>query len=294
MLSAVAADETLLARLERYYDAVPRAWSRMEEIGPFTLFVARSGWPYYARPRPGGQPAATVDDVQAVLARQRDLEVPQALEWVDETTPGLLETVRAAGVAVEECPLLVLEGRPLGAAGPARLLSADDKTMVLQAQASINLAFQSSGTATGSAGLPERDAGLSAASIAADESGLWGRLSAGSIRMAAVSVASPERDLTDSAGRAAPVSAGSRREVVGGGSSIHVGDVAEIVGVGVLPAYRRQGLARQLTYVLAMDALDQGVTTVFCSAQSDDVARVYQAVGFRRVGTACIASAEPH
>ena len=45
----------LLADLERYYDDVPRAFARTEEIGPFTLFVTRDphGWPYYARPRLG-------------------------------------------------------------------------------------------------------------------------------------------------------------------------------------------------------------------------------------------------
>lgn len=77
---------------------------------------------------------------------------------------------------------------------------------------------------------------------------------------------------------------------VGGGSYLPVDGVAEIVGVAVLPAYRRRGLAGHLTYVLATDALERGVDTVFCSAQSDAVARVYEAVGFRRVGTACIAS----
>jgi N-acetylglutamate synthase-like GNAT family acetyltransferase len=45
--------------------------------------------------------------------------------------------------------------------------------------------------------------------------------------------------------------------------------------------------------MLAHDAREHGVRTVFCSAQSDDVARVYEAVGFRRVGTSCIASMEP-
>jgi len=79
-------------------------------------------------------------------------------------------------------------------------------------------------------------------------------------------------------------------EPVGGGSYSAVAGVAEVAGVGVLPAYRRRRLAGQVTHVLARDALDSGVTTVFCSAQSDDVARVYQAVGFRRVGTACIAA----
>jgi len=38
--------------------------------------------------------------------------------------------------------------------------------------------------------------------------------------------------------------------------------------------------------------VSRGVTTVFCSADDDDVARVYAAVGFRRVGTACIAEAD--
>jgi predicted GNAT family acetyltransferase len=59
--------------------------------------------------------------------------------------------------------------------------------------------------------------------------------------------------------------------------------------VAVLPAFRRKGLARALTALLARDALDRGVSTVFCSAQDDDVARVYESVGFRRVGTACVA-----
>ena len=60
----------------------------------------------------------------------------------------------------------------------------------------------------------------------------------------------------------------------------------------MLPAYRGQGLGAALSYVLARDALDRGATTVFCSAEDDDVARIYARVGFRRVATACIATAE--
>jgi hypothetical protein len=33
------------------------------------------------------------------------------------------------------------------------------------------------------------------------------------------------------------------------------------------------------------------VETVFCSAQNEDVARVYARIGFLRVGTACICEA---
>jgi predicted GNAT family acetyltransferase len=37
------------------------------------------------------------------------------------------------------------------------------------------------------------------------------------------------------------------------------------------------------------DARERGVRTIFLSAQDDAVARVYERVGFVRVGTACIA-----
>ncbi len=77
--------------------------------------------------------------------------------------------------------------------------------------------------------------------------------------------------------------------LVGGGTHTPIGGTSEITGVGVLPAFRRRGLAASLTYVLAMDALARGPRTVFCSAEDDDVARVYGRIGVRRVGTACIA-----
>lgn len=273
MLGQMPSDNRVLERLENYYDAAPRARSRAEEIGHFTLFVAESGWPYYARPRLGDATTATVDDVQTVLARQRELGVPRALEWVDQTTPGLVEVVRAAGADVEECPLLVLDGSPVGAAGGARMLEPDDEAEIAAVRAAVDVSFQHGGTEIGSVGLEARDAQAAAATRDANLAVLLERLTTGQVRMAG---------------------GYDEGEVVGGGSAIPVGEVSEIVGVGVLPAYRRRGLAGQLTYVLSRDALDAGGTTVFCSAQSDDVARVYQAVGFRRVGTACIASVEPH
>ena len=73
------------------------------------------------------------------------------------------------------------------------------------------------------------------------------------------------------------------------GSHQPVGSVSEIVGVGTLPVYRRQGIATALTALLVDDARRRGVTTVFLSAGRRHVARVYERVGFRRIGTACIA-----
>jgi ribosomal protein S18 acetylase RimI-like enzyme len=66
-------------------------------------------------------------------------------------------------------------------------------------------------------------------------------------------------------------------------------DIAEVVGVATLPSARNRGYASQLTATLAHRTLDTGATTVFLSATDDDVARLYTRVGFRRIGTACIA-----
>lgn len=265
----------LIQRLERYYDAVPRRRADIETVGPFTLFLARSGWPYYARPTLGGPENVSTDDVRRVLARQREVGVPQAIEWVDEMAPGLVDAVEAAGARVQKCPLLVLQGTPRGTTGLARMLGGDEVDLIVASWAAISVGFSVAGTGIGDEGIAARDASLESASAQVGDS-LVGRLAAGEIRMAAVFVqASPELG------------------PVGGGSHNPVADVTEIAGVGVLPAYRRRGLAGQLTSVLASDALDHGVTTIFCSAQSEDVARIYRGVGFERVGTACIASVHP-
>ena len=71
---------------------------------------------------------------------------------------------------------------------------------------------------------------------------------------------------------------------VGGGSHNPRGDVTEIVGVGVLPALRRRGIAGHLTWAWRRMRRSPGSAPLFMSAGSDDVARIYEGVGFRRVG----------
>lgn len=70
-----------------------------------------------------------------------------------------------------------------------------------------------------------------------------------------------------------------------------LGGATEVVGVATLPAYRRRGLAAALTSALVQDALERGVELVCLSAGDGDVARVYERVGFCRVGT--FVDAEP-
>lgn len=267
------ADAALLDMLDSYYDAVPRGRATAEEIGPFTLFVAKSGWPYYARPSRSAQSTATTDDVRQVLARQQELGVPQNFEWVAERSPDLAETVEAAGIAVLHCPLLVLQGAPRGDAGTARMLGTDDLPDIAASNAAITVGFSNAGTGTGSAGIEARDTSLDSPLEQVDDT-MIARIEEGSLRFAAV--------YDPAAPALGPV---------GGGSHSPVDNVTEIAGVAVLPAYRRRGMGAQLTYVLATDALRRGVTTVFCSAASDDVARVYAGIGFERVATACIAEA---
>ncbi len=102
-------DVATLARLERYYDHVPRANAKVEDIGPFTLFVSTGAWPYYARPRQGHAGTSTATDVMAVRVRQEELDVPVSFEWIDEVSPGLAGAATDAGLVVEKRPLLVLD-----------------------------------------------------------------------------------------------------------------------------------------------------------------------------------------
>src|SRR5208282_4674006 len=122
------------------------------------------------------------------------------------------------------------------------------------------VAFGHPGTAAGEAGLAERD------KIAADHDG-------GTIAMLRERLRSGHSVLAAAFGPDGPVAAGSCQAV---------DSVAEITGVGVLPTVRRQGLGAAVTALLAADARERGVQTVFLSASDDAVARIYARIGFRR------------
>ena len=65
---------------------------------------------------------------------------------------------------------------------------------------------------------------------------------------------------------------------------------SEIVGIGTVPAARRMGLGAAVTARLAVDALDLGADLVLLTAGDDDVARIYESLGFVRVGSCGAAS----
>jgi ribosomal protein S18 acetylase RimI-like enzyme len=78
---------------------------------------------------------------------------------------------------------------------------------------------------------------------------------------------------------------------VASGAHNPVGLTTELVGIATLPSHRRRGIGAAITSFLVQDARERGVQTIFLSADTPEVARIYERAGFRSVGTA--GAAEP-
>ncbi|MEU1589511.1 GNAT family N-acetyltransferase [Micromonospora sp. NPDC005710] len=270
-------NKDIFDRLERFYDAVPRDVAGAEDHGGLVLFVREAaGWPFYARPRIDATEPPSLADVTAVRERQRKLGLPEAFEWVHETTPELLAVARSAGLSVLEAPLMVLD--PTALPDPAtlsdaavRVLAADYPGFaadVAARRAVAAVSFAAAGTAPGDAGPAERDAAVTELELTALD----------------------EERARIADGRRISALAGTPAEgALASGMAMRVDDVAEIAGVATLPSARRRGLGAALTATLARELLAAGTELVFLSAGSEEIARVYLRVGFRRIGTACIA-----
>ena len=197
--------------------------------------------------------------------------MPAALEWVVETTPSLSAAARAAGLHVRELPLLMLD-HPVEVPTPqgvqVRRVAADEPDLE-RIMAVAAVAFAHEGTAAGDAGPRERDECVAAA----DRARLRERIATGS---AALMVAE-DRD--------GPIASGLHQPV---------DDVTEVVGVATLPSARRRGIGAAVTSALVRHALTSGLDLIFLSAASDDVARIYERLGFRRVARAGIAEVHEH
>jgi ribosomal protein S18 acetylase RimI-like enzyme len=264
-------DDVTIERIDTFCDTVPRQRARAESIGPLMLFVpVGAGFPYYARPRTGPRARATAGDVRAVRARQRELLIPESFEWVEQAAPDMAAAATQAGLQVHAHPLLVLEQLSLPPALPPRVtagvLAADDPDVVL-AWSVPGVAFAHPGTQVGEANVTERD------KVAAN-------YDPATVEMLRVRLRAGQSVLAAARGPSGPLGAGSYQLADG---------VAEITGIGVLPASRRRGLGAAVTYALAAHARARGASVVFLSASDAAVARIYARLGFREIGTAMIA-----
>lgn len=257
---------TTLTRIEAHYDSSPRASADAEAHGPFTVFVARpeSRWPYYARPRfDGSGRPVDASDVESLAAYQDELGVPRALEWVHDISPTVADAARAAGWEVDLCPLLALSHDAVVAPREdlgVTMLAADDARLAL-VLAAVNAGF---GGVEPGPELPD---------VSRDRQ----TIEAGQTRVAG-------------AFTGLGLAAGALGVALGGGSHLPRGTATELVGIAVIPSARRRGLGAAIAQTLAADARAAGVETIFLSAADDAVARVYERVGFVRVGTAGMAT----
>lgn len=278
-------DPSLRDRIEQYYATVPLPFAEAEEFGPLCLFVRKAagapyyGGPYHARPASARSVTATAADIARVRARQRELGVPEAFEWLAEVTPSLRARIEeTAGLPVTERSLMALD--PHHALPPQslpegvtiRALEANDPA--LPAVLAIpGLAFAAEGTAVGSAGRAEL--AVAAEQLAADGTVATTRHSLRAGHKVLVAAFGPD---------GTPLAAGHYHPANG---------TTEIGGIGTLPAARRQGLGAAVTVALAAHAREHGVHTVFLAYAEEAVARIYARLGFRPAGTTLLIANQP-
>ncbi len=246
--------DTVLQRLETYYDTVPRATADPEQVGPFTNFrpAATTSWPFYARPRLGYAGAFTADDVRRVLERRAELGLARNIEWVDEVTPSLGPAVaEAVGHPADQYPLLVRRDVPPPPEQQGVVVMTPDHPDLAVSVGAVHASF-----------------GETDDYAPAELQSQPDLIASGDLIMVAA---------YDDAGT-----------VVGGGSASPRGEVSELMGIGIVPRGRGRGLGTAVTEALTRAALHAGVSTVFLSAGSDAAASIYRRVGFEDVGTACI------
>ncbi|MEH1997156.1 GNAT family N-acetyltransferase [Nostoc sp.] len=58
----------------------------------------------------------------------------------------------------------------------------------------------------------------------------------------------------------------------------------EIAGIGVIPSFRRRGVAGALTTRLVQEAFNTGVTVAFLMAAHEAEERIYKRAGFSTIG----------
>ncbi len=259
----------LLECIERYYSAAPLPDARIEHAGALDVPVGDPAWPYPARPTRGTESRVTVADVRAAAELQQQSDLPVALEWIPQCTPEVAAAARAAGLAVDELPLLVAD-EPVDLLFPAGVrlyvVGADDPELPHYQEVSAVAFAHPGGPADVQAVRPdpeERDAATTAA--------LRERIATGrTVMMIAVE-------------RGVPVAVGLHQPVDVDGTV-----VSEIVGLATAPRLRGRGLGAGIASALVAHARETA-DLVFLAAGDDDVARVYERIGFAwlaRVGVA--------
>lgn len=306
--------DPLRDRVERYYATVPLLFADAEDFGPLRLFVRREpGAPYYggpshAQPTAEGAACAGPADIARVRARQRELGVPEAFEWLAESAPALQARIEAAGLTVLRRPLMALPAhhplppQPLPDGVTLRALTADDPALPA-ALALPRLAFTKAAAPTAD---PSERTNPSDRVDPTDPAGLPTRTVAAATDLPdRATLSKLAEELTGDGTVAAvrpTISAGHKTLIAAlapDGTPLATGHyhpanaTTEIGGVGTLPSARRQGLAGAVTAALATHARAHGIETIFLAYAEETVARIYARLGFRPAGTTLLIAGQP-
>lgn len=259
----------LLECIERYYAAAPLADARIEHAGALDVPLGNPSWPYPARPTRGTGSRVTVADVRAAGELQRAADLPVELEWVPECTPEVAAAARGAGLTVEVLPLLVAD-EPVELLLPAGVrlyvVGAEDPELPHYLRLSEVAFAHPGGPADVQAPRPDPDRRDPEVTDALRERIATGR----TVMMVAIE-------------RGAPVAVGLHQP-----ADVDGAVVSEIVGLATTPRLRGRGLGAGIASALVAHAKETA-DLVFLAAGDDDVARVYERIGFARIATVGVA-----
>jgi ribosomal protein S18 acetylase RimI-like enzyme len=300
------ATDPVLARVEWFHEAVARDLCRVRErYGPFFLHLQPFQGSFPARPHPAERERAfTVAEVRDLLRTQRERQAPRGLEWFAETAPALRAACEGAGLVVRERPVLLID--PCGAGvGDA----SEDGSGGLRGGDSAGLPGGGGGLSGALAGGPAgmRKAALGGARLLGAND--WRIEYAIAVAHVGFTYPGTDRGPEGRASVAELLASGDlRREATEASRRIHAGtralalaetpegpvataqfntldDLAEIIAVATLPEARRQGHASAVLRLLIAEARSRRLRTLFLTAADEEVARIYERVGFRRLAT---------
>jgi ribosomal protein S18 acetylase RimI-like enzyme len=242
----------MTTEIQAYLRTLAERRQGAERVGPFVAaYDAHSDNLYrnYAIPDDGAEP--TPDEVRALIAAfERRQRVPR-LEYVPAAAPAVEGALLAAGFVVEgHYPLMTVSrttARDLPVPEGIDLLLASSDAELLSVATVQSIAYDES-----------------AAPTEHDVARLRGTIDGGGL----VALA---RD------------AASGRPVGAGLCSTPLAGVTEVAAIGVVPDYRRRGIAGALTALLVRAAFAAGATAPFLMPATDEGGRIYARAGFARV-----------
>jgi ribosomal protein S18 acetylase RimI-like enzyme len=240
------------SRIQNYLRAVAPLGREQVRIGPFLATISpKSDNPYlnYAIPDDGADP--TAGEVAGLVKTYRSRHRRARLEYVDDLSPLLEPALIRSGFRVEgRLPLMIFDTNPASDLEPLHEIdlvapTSDDD---LYTMASVQAEAYGDD-------LPERG-------IVVDRRRA---LASGSIALVA-------RDCN------------TTHIVAAGSCSPMRNGLSEVAAIGVLPLWRRRGIATTLARGLALQALGRGAELPWLMAAHESEQRAYERAGFRVAG----------